>query len=186
MIPGTQIETLHRSPNILPTIEMHPIFAENSGIAVQPVATPVATPATSLLVGSQPTHTSTGQNVQIGALPTSSFAAGTAPVAYSTSLGYGSVGLPGHGAGAAISSSSTVSTSPSFEAESNVTAASGAPNTAQGAATAASIESAVQADLPGGSLLSSLPTWFWFLAGALILYLWYTGESPKQVVERVT
>jgi hypothetical protein len=169
----------------VPAQPIHPIFTDNP-VSISPVAAPIATTETSLLVGGQPTSTSTGQNVKIGSVPTASFSAGTAPVLYSTELGYGSVGLPGTGAGAAISSSSTVSTSPSFEAESNVEAAAGAPNTAVNVPVSASIESAVQADIPGGSLFSSLPSWFWILLGALVIYLWYTGESPRNVVREVT
>jgi hypothetical protein len=172
---------------VAPLSPVHPIFTSGP-VSVAPVAQPIPVyaPVTGLLTAGQPTHTSTGQNVQIGAIPTQPFLSGTAPVAYSTTLGYGSVGLPGSGAGAAISSSSTVSTSPSFEAEGNVVAASGAANTSSGPATAASLESAVAYDLPGGTLLSALPSWFWLLAAALVFYLWYTGESPRNVVRQVT
>lgn len=176
--------TAVRSAGILPPAIVHPIFTA-APVTVNPVFTPSPSPnpGSSLIGGVQsPIHASTGQNVAAGSNPTQAFANGTAPVLYSTELGYGSVGTPG----SAISSSSTVSSSPSFESESNVASASGAPNTSEGGGTAASIESAVQSDLPGGALLSSLPTWFWFLAGALILYLWYTGESPREVVNRVT
>jgi hypothetical protein len=173
----------------------HPIFTDApvAIAAAAPVPVPVfnsSSAPNSFSVGpiatSTPISTATGQNVQAGSAPTQAFAEGTSPVLYSTQLGYASVGMPGTGAGAAISSSSTVSASPSFEAETGVVAANGAPNTANNVPVASSIESAVQADLPGGTLLSSLPTWFWLVAAALVAYLWYTGESPKQVVDRVT
>jgi hypothetical protein len=183
-VPGI----VNRVAIISPSITFHPIFT-SSPVAIAPVAsTPsvAAMPGTALLVGNQPISTSTGQNAKIGSVPTTAFANGTAPVLYSTSLGYASVGIPGVGAGAAISAASTVSTSPSFEAEGNLATPAGAPNTSTGPATAASIESAVAGDIPGGSLLTQLPTWFWLILAALVAYLWYTGESPRDVVKQVT
>jgi hypothetical protein len=183
-IPGVQ----NRVAVFNPSIAMHPIFTAEP-VAIAPVAsTPsvAAMPGTALLVGNQPISTSTGQNAKIGSVPTTAFSNGTAPVLYSTSLGYASVGIPGVGPGAAISSASTVSTSPSFEAEGNLATPAGAPNTSTGPATAASIESAVAGDIPGGSLLTQLPSWFWLVLAALVVYLWYTGESPRQVVQKVT
>jgi hypothetical protein len=171
------------------SLDVHPIFAGASPVSVAPVGSDVGfggpasspNPGAGLVPG--PIHASTGQNVANGSAPTQAFANGTAPVLFSTSLGYASVGTP---AIPAISSSSTVSASPSFESETNLETSAGAPSTASNAPTASSIESAVAYDLPGGTLLSSLPSWFWILAGALVLYLWYTGESPRQVVKQVT
>src|SRR5271155_3012492 len=176
--------TAVRGAGIITPAGYHPIFT-TSPVVVVPVSTPSPSPnpGSGLLGGIlSPIHPSSGQNIAAGSTPTQAFANGTTPVLNSVGGGYASVGAPG----SAVSSSSTVSSSPSFESESNVVSQAGAPNTSEGGATAASLESAVQSDLPGGTLLSTLPTWFWFLVGGLLLYLWYTGESPRQVVERVT